>query len=218
MLQGLCRWSACRKALLQGQQQQQQQWGEGLPVAVAAAGAVLAAVHSSGLRLSALLPAAAVAGHVLLAVQEGPANTAAAAAVELLCWGCQVGWCVQLVVAEQQTASDGVGGAVGPGMRLSALLDCVLQEWDVVEAEEVWESCLVAAAELLTQPGMGSVLGRVLSGAEGRDGWLEQARQGWWKVGTAQVPGARQAAAAAAAVVEGSTGMQLLLQASAATL
>lgn len=224
MLQGLCCWSACRKAML-AEQQQQHQLGKWESAAVAAAETMLAAVHSSGLQLSALLPAAAVAGLVLLAVQEVPDGTAAAAAagspaaaLDLLCWGCQVGWCVQVVAAEQQLSASGVGAAVGQGMRVSRVLECALEDWDIDEVEAAWESCLVAAAELLTQPGVGSVLGLVLSGAEGRDGWLGQARQGWRESGTEQVPETRQLAAAAAAVVEGSMGMQLLLQASAAIM
>ena len=47
-----------------------------------------------------------------------------------------------------------------------------LELWEVAELEEVWDACLLSAAELLTQHGAGSVFGRVLAA---RDGWLSQA-------------------------------------------
>lgn len=206
-LQSLCAWSAARaREVQQSAQLTQQHLQAGqLPHAVAAAEAVLGRLHGAALQLPTLLPAAALVGQ-LLAVVEVAASDAAAAA-ELLCWGCEVGWSVQLLAAYQQEAVSSSRSG-----QTSAVLQHMLQVWEVAELEEVWEACLQSMAELLTQHGSGSVFGRVLSSARG-DGWLENAMQGWQESGAEQAPGGGAAASAAAAVVEASMGLRLLLQA-----
>jgi hypothetical protein len=203
-LQVLCSWSAGR---LRGLQQlaQQVQGSD----AIAAAQAVLCKLSSSGLQLPALLPAAALSGQLLALVEMpvGAATTAAAEAAALLCWGCEVGWYVQLSVAHQQ--QEGV-----PCM--SGAMQHTLQVWEVAELHEVWEVCLESAAELLTQHGSGSVFGKVF-GASLRGGWLKYAMQGWQEVGTENAPGHGDVGiAAAAAAAEASMALPLLLQAAAA--
>lgn len=164
----------------------------------AAARAVLLRLQShqhstGGVQLSTLMPAAGLAGQVL---GMGVETASAASAAQLLCWGCQVGWCVQLTAAASQQEASGQQQVLADEQ---AVVQHMLQVWEVAELEEVWEACLQSAAELLTQHGPGSVFGRA----------LRTAASGWW------LKHAKQAAGedAAAAVVDASMGLQLLLQA-----
>jgi hypothetical protein len=231
VLQALCNWSGTWQQLLQQQQQALQGvQSSGLPGAVGAAEGVLMQLYSGGMQLPTLLPAAALAGQLVGLVQalEGGAVSSAA---ELLFWGCKVGWCVQLLVAYQQLQVEAAGAASWgiteslPAVQeaIPAVLQQMVQVWEVAELQEVWEVCLGTAAELLTEHGAGSVFGRVFAGAVGADGWLGDAMQGYrGGDGTEEVllpgQGGGVEAAAAAAVVEGSMGMQLLLQAVGAAL
>jgi hypothetical protein len=199
--QVLCSWSAGR---LRGLQQSAQQV-QGLD-AIAAAQSVLGKLSSSWLQLPTLLPAVALTGQ-LLVLLELPA---AAEAAELLCWGCEVGWHVQLIMAYQQ--QEGVHC-------MSGAMQHTLQVWEVAELDEVWDNCLASSADLLTQHGSGSVFGKVL-GAALKDGWLKYAMLGWGEVSTGTVPGSGDLniAAAAAAAAEASMALPLLLQAAATFL
>lgn len=210
VLQGLCSWSVGRLCGMQ----QSAQLVQG-SAAASAAQSVLGKLSNSGLQLPTLLPAAALSGQLLglVAFPAGPA-TAAAEAAELLCWGCEVGWYVQLSVAcQQQEGASGVPCMLG-------MMQQTLQVWEVAELDEVWEACLQRAAELLTQHGSGSVFGKVF-GSSLRGGWLKDAMQGWQEIGTEQAPGGDvgiAAGAAAAAAVEASMALPLLLQAASAVL
>jgi hypothetical protein len=231
VLQALCNWSGTWQQLLQQQQQALQGvQSSGLPGAVGAAEGVLMQLYSGGMQLPTLLPAAALAGQ-LVGLVQAPEGGAVSSAAELLFWGCKVGWCVQLLVAYQQLQVEAAGAASWgiteslPAVQeaIPAVLQQMVQVWEVAELQEVWEVCLGTAAELLTEHGAGSVFGRVFAGAVGADGWLGHAMQGYrGGDGTEEVllpgQGGGVEAAAAAAVVEGSMGMQLLLQAVGAAL
>lgn len=210
VLQGLSSWSVgqCQRR----QQVQQQQQGSpqaSVPQAIAAAEAVLLGLQAMGLQLSTLLPAAALTGQLLELVEPPPAGGggAGAAAAKLLCWGCEVGWSLQLLAAYQQ--SSAAGGSFLPRVVLQQLL----QVWEVAELEELWEACLLISAGLLTQLGPGSGLHHVLADARGSGGWLSAAMQGLSVQGPTS-----DAGEAAAAVVDASTSLQLLLQAVSATM
>lgn len=204
-LQNLCSWSATRHKqlvpLLKQQQQVQSASQLSQPLLAAAQG-VLTGVQGIGLALPTLLPAAALVGQLLGLAEVNSSPTAAAAvaaAAELLNWGCHVGWCVQLLVAASAADAAAQSDCGSAPVLLLEQQQQQLELWEVAELEEVWDACLLSAAELLTQHGAGSVFGRVLAA---RDGWLSQAA-------------AADAAAAAAAVVvvEDSPSLQLLLQA-----
>jgi hypothetical protein len=188
-LQPICSWAGVR------QHQHERALQDNTVAAAAAAVALhqLAGLQQVGLELSVLLRVAALAGQLLLTCaqpQLGPALPAgtAAAAAALLCWGCCGGWCYRVAAA----AGRGAGGA--------RLLRELGEEWDAAELEEVWEACLMAAAELLVGDasarggGGGGCVGRALTGA------------GWLRLACADAP-------EAADVLRDSVGLQLLAQA-----
>jgi len=210
VLQGLCSWSVEQCQRRQQEQQQQGPPQASVPQAIAAAEAVLLGLQRMGLQLSTLLPAAALTGQVLELVGTPAGGApAGAAAAKLLCWGCEVGWSLQLLGAYQQSSAAAGSCLAMPRVVLQQLL----QVWEVAELDELWEACLLITAGLLTQLGPGSGLHHVLADAGGSGGWLSAAMQG------VSVQGPKSdAVEAAAAVVDASTSLQLLLQAVSATI
>ncbi|KAF8071112.1 hypothetical protein HT031_001194 [Scenedesmus sp. PABB004] len=124
--------------------------------AVAAAGGALAALVRARVGLASLLPAAALAG--LLLLQLGAARCAPLApadadgAAALLAWGCEAGWSCQLVAAARELAAGAPGAAPPPlGTVAAAAAAAALEAWADAELGDAWDACLSATAELLVE-------------------------------------------------------------------
>jgi hypothetical protein len=180
-LEHICAWASVR--------QQQHQ----ASTAPAVEANLLASLAATGLELSVLLPAAALAGQLL---QRGVVREASAGgAARLLVWGCHMGWCFKLA-----SAAGRGGGAGGGGTQ--ALLVELAEVWELADLDELWDAALLAAADAVAARGpAGACVAQALEAA-GQRSWLAAARAG-----------AGAGGAAAAVVVQDSLGMQLLLQA-----
>lgn len=209
LLRQLGSWAALR---IKQHQQRQQQGGviavEG-PPAVRAAAAFVSSLEAVQVELPVLLPAAALAGQLLVqlagrAAGAGPSMGTCNedAAAQLQCWGCEAGWSYNLLEAwQEEVAQQAAPHVRHRKLDWEALLGQLRDAWLGADLATVWDACLTSAAELLVERLCDSMGHGLLDAA-----WVREAVQ------AAAADQDRQSAAARA-LVENSMALQLLVKA-----